>query len=513
MDSKVAVYTRVYNTKPYLRQCIESVLNQTYSNFIYIIVDNGCTDGSSEIIEEYARKDSRVRRVRFEKNGSVKTAEQIKKYDDPEIEYITILDSDDWWEPSYLEHTLKLALDTKSDIVSTGTFMHIMETDQIMERKLERRLLLSSRQYAEAFTFYHNFFRTIWAKLIKKELYLNMPQLPAGTISYGADTISAFNCLRKANRICVDNSMLHHYRIHKKSISYKYNPKQSFSDLYLFNDAVDFLSGFGPVSQRNMDFLYIVYGNAIKDTALNLVNSSLSPMEKMHEFNKILLRQATKKAYEGSAPEIRSSKRNMLSGVFIVACDLSEENDDFKEILEFYMPKCGAVVTVKSLELFQLEKGMLDAIIDDDSELLVEKLLGLFSKQKYSKYFVDTSKALRGLSRENPLLCEVGDMDFLQRFGEVYSLLFRESYGEALDVMTDILLKEPPSNETFMALYISLAAMLECVDEFIFGKIKLAVFYVNGKRYGECREILSELSEMGVEDNDEIISIKERMKG
>lgn len=510
MDSKVAVYTRVYNTKPYLKQCIESVLNQTYSNFIYIIVDNGCTDGSSEIIEEYAKKDSRVRRVRFEKNGSVRTAEQINKFDDPEIEYITILDSDDWWEPSFLECTLKLALETKSDIVATGTFMHILENGQIMERKIERSLILSSRQYAEAFTFYHSFFRTIWAKLIKKELYLNMPQLAPGTISYGADTISAFNCLRKANRICIDSSMLHHYRIHKKSTSYKYNPKQSFSDLYLFNDAVDFLSGFGPISRRNMAFLYTVYANAIKDTAVNLVNSSLSAAEKMHEFNKILLRQVTKKAYAENMDEIRASREQLLSGVFICACELSEENDDFKAILEAHLPKCAAAVTVKNLGLFRLEKGYFDALTDDDGERLVKMFLEMISKPKYAEYYNRISEVLRGLSRDNPLLGELDDVDFLRRFGNIYLMIYRggDAYGEALDAMTDILLKEPPSSETFMFLYISLAAMLECVDEFIFGKIKLALFYVNAKRFDECRAVLDEISEMGVEDNDEIISIK-----
>lgn len=80
MEPKIIVYTRAYNTKPYLRQCIESVLNQTYSNFIYIIVDNGCTDGSSEIIEEYAGKDDRIRRIRFEKIHAYQRESKLKNF-------------------------------------------------------------------------------------------------------------------------------------------------------------------------------------------------------------------------------------------------------------------------------------------------------------------------------------------------------------------------------------------------------------------------------------------------
>lgn len=65
----ITVYTQVYNTKESdLRTCIESVLNQTYQNIEYFILDNGSTDGSCAILEEYAKKDSRIHLFRFEKN-------------------------------------------------------------------------------------------------------------------------------------------------------------------------------------------------------------------------------------------------------------------------------------------------------------------------------------------------------------------------------------------------------------------------------------------------------------
>ena len=63
----VSIYTQVYNTKSYLEKCILSVLNQTFPNFEYILIDNGCTDGCKEILEHYAAQDNRIRLIRYEK--------------------------------------------------------------------------------------------------------------------------------------------------------------------------------------------------------------------------------------------------------------------------------------------------------------------------------------------------------------------------------------------------------------------------------------------------------------
>lgn len=515
MDNKVVVYTRVYNTKQYLRQCIESVLNQTYSNFIYIIVDNGCTDGSSEIIKEYAAKDSRIRCVRFEKNGSVSTGEQIEKHAGSEGDYITILDSDDWWEPNYLERLLNLALDTKADIVLTGTFLHIVATGEIKERSAPQKLLFSREKYAEYFEYYHMFFRTVWAKLIRREIYFNSKILTPEErknlkLSYGNDTLNAFAYLKNSKRVCIDSSILHHYRIHQKSSSYKYNPNQSFSDLYLFNDAVNFLSEYGSVSQQNMEFLYRIYANAIKDTAANLYNSSLSPTEKMHEYNKILVRQATKNAYTVKNPEIELSRQVLLSEVIMCADELTEENSELRGILSAHLPNCGGAVTVKSVHLFRLEKDLFDALMCDNKDRVAEVLLRLIVNKARTKEF-DIPEILRGLANDNPLLCDIYDEDFLRKYPNLYLMILKDDNAAALDAMTDVLLNNAPPGETFLYVYLSLAASLDCVDEFIFGKIKTALFYLNEKRFDDCKETLDEISEMGVEDNEEIADIKAQL--
>lgn len=171
MNQKVTVYTKAYNTRPYLKQCIDSVLSQSYSNFEYILVDNGCTDGSSQILQDYAQRDKRIELISYDQNRRINLQELIKSRG-TDSSYITVLDSDDWWEPNYLEQMIGLAMDTKADIVSTGTLMHPEGGGANSARRLEHRLVLNHPQYSEWLPHYHAFFRTVWAKLIRTQLYL-----------------------------------------------------------------------------------------------------------------------------------------------------------------------------------------------------------------------------------------------------------------------------------------------------------------------------------------------------
>ena len=100
----VSVVTPFYNSAPYLAQCIESVLAQTYPHFEYILMDNRSTDGSAEIAETYARRDSRIRLIRCSEFLS-----QLANYNralsqiSDESEYCKIVQADDWIFPQCLK--------------------------------------------------------------------------------------------------------------------------------------------------------------------------------------------------------------------------------------------------------------------------------------------------------------------------------------------------------------------------------------------------------------------------
>lgn len=92
----ITIFTPNYNNKDFLPEAIESILNQTYSNFEYLIIDDGSIDGSWEIIQKYANKDNRVKAYRNDKNLKiVKTRNRGFKLSSSKAKYFAILDSDD----------------------------------------------------------------------------------------------------------------------------------------------------------------------------------------------------------------------------------------------------------------------------------------------------------------------------------------------------------------------------------------------------------------------------------
>ncbi|CEV66457.1 glycosyltransferase family 2 protein [Streptococcus pneumoniae] len=114
----ISIIVPIYNVENYLRQCLDSIQNQTYQNFECLLINDGSPDNSADICREYVSKDSRFRY--FEKeNGGVSLARNLG-IELSEGDYITFIDSDDWVDSDYLEVLYSAILEEQADIaVST----------------------------------------------------------------------------------------------------------------------------------------------------------------------------------------------------------------------------------------------------------------------------------------------------------------------------------------------------------------------------------------------------------
>ena len=110
----ISIIVPIYNVENYLRQCLDSILNQTYQNFECLLINDGSPDNSADICREYVSKDSRFRY--FEKeNGGVSSARNLG-IEHSKGEYITFIDSDDWVDSDYLEVLYNSLVDERADI-------------------------------------------------------------------------------------------------------------------------------------------------------------------------------------------------------------------------------------------------------------------------------------------------------------------------------------------------------------------------------------------------------------
>lgn len=114
MSPKVSVVVPIYNVEAYLRECVDSILNQTLRDIEVILIDDGSPDGCPQIVDEYARQDKRVIAI-HQKNSGYSTAVN-RGIAEARGEYIGIIESDDWIEPNMYELLYKDAKKLDTDI-------------------------------------------------------------------------------------------------------------------------------------------------------------------------------------------------------------------------------------------------------------------------------------------------------------------------------------------------------------------------------------------------------------
>ena len=114
----VSIIVPVYNTERFLNRCIDSVLAQTYSDWELLLVDDGSTDSSGSICDEYATQDSRIR-VFHKENGGVSSARNLG-LDYARGEWITFVDSDDYIAPDMIEKLYETQKRNNADITVCG---------------------------------------------------------------------------------------------------------------------------------------------------------------------------------------------------------------------------------------------------------------------------------------------------------------------------------------------------------------------------------------------------------
>ena len=105
----ISIIVPVYNVEKYIHQCIDSILLQTFTDFEVLLVDDGASDHSGSICDEYAHRDSRIR-VFHQENAGVSVARN-KGLCEAIGEYVTFVDSDDWIKPDYLNELYKCLLE------------------------------------------------------------------------------------------------------------------------------------------------------------------------------------------------------------------------------------------------------------------------------------------------------------------------------------------------------------------------------------------------------------------
>ena len=235
----ISIIVPIYNTEKYLRQCLDSILNQTYTNFEVLLVNDGSTDSSGMICQEYVENDSRFRY--FEKeNGGASSARNLG-LERSGGAYITFIDSDDWVEPNYLdvlytalkENDTDVAISTYKRFAQDGVFYlrsYSREDDEFLNigtRSRDSFLEILPRLGELDHSFY-----SISSKLIKREIIGNL--LFDEQISYAEDLNFFFHLYLGVESVVFVRDYTYVYRTHDASTSQNVNELQALQELEIY---------------------------------------------------------------------------------------------------------------------------------------------------------------------------------------------------------------------------------------------------------------------------------------
>lgn len=220
----ITVIVPIYKVEDYLRYCVDSIVNQTYSNLEIILCDDGSPDSCPQICDEYALKDSRVRVIHKE-NGGLSDARN-EGLNIATGEYITFVDSDDCLELDMIEHLYKLMDENKADLSCCQRQEIDEEGNKIENDKKHEKLISVGRENCmRDFLCNPNMDTVAWGKLYKAEMFKDI-RYPKG--KYNEDVFTTYKIIAKCKKVISSPEQKYLYRIRSTSIM-----NESFSTKHL----------------------------------------------------------------------------------------------------------------------------------------------------------------------------------------------------------------------------------------------------------------------------------------
>lgn len=230
---KISIVVPVYNVEKYLDKCINSILNQTLSEFELILIDDGSKDSSGLICDKYAESDKRIK-VIHKSNGGMSSARNIG-LDVAKGKYIGFVDSDDWIESDMYELLYNICEDNNCDIANCSSIIHYEQKTVINgghsliihNREEAMKTMLEGKLYDEV----------VWTKLIKREI-LAGTRFTEGIVY--EDTDFTYRVIDKVQKVGCIGEPKYHYIKRQKGIMNLAKKDLNIDGVLVYNEMYKF---------------------------------------------------------------------------------------------------------------------------------------------------------------------------------------------------------------------------------------------------------------------------------
>lgn len=302
-NSLISIIIPIYNVEPYLSQCIESIINQTYDNLEIICIDDKSPDGCREILNHYSENDPRIIIIEHKYNKGISEARNSGLIS-ANGEYIMFVDADDWLDTNTCEITLRKSIEFKADVVmwpyiseyGSKSNKKLIFKDKFIyfsikdfENRVYRRLFglikeeLRNPEYSESMV-------TVWAKLYRRSLIVDSSARFVDTKIIGTSEDMLFNIetLKTSRTAIYTNECFYHYRkYNNNAYTAKYKPvlPQQWNKLYSILQ--DYINRYN-LSEEYVDALRNRISLSIIGLGFNEINSDNNIIKKIKNIKNVI---------------------------------------------------------------------------------------------------------------------------------------------------------------------------------------------------------------------------------
>lgn len=249
---KISVIVPVYNTEKYLQRCVDSILAQTLGDFELLLVNDGSTDGSGMICDEYAQKDSRVR-VFHKENGGVSSARNLG-LENAQGKWITYVDGDDWIEPTMYEELYKKAIEDKADVVYSDLKMVFKDKEEYYS---------TAKHSWDKKEMMKNYIASVWTCLVyaivKRDVYEANNLKSPTHLCYCEDFWLSVRLFHFAKKISYINKAFYsYYRVNETSRMNNLDKKTQKDEQTAYLETIEFFKEQGVVDRYEQELSWRV---------------------------------------------------------------------------------------------------------------------------------------------------------------------------------------------------------------------------------------------------------------
>lgn len=225
MNDLISVIVPVYNVEKYVGQCIDSIINQTYKNLEIILVDDGSTDNSGKICDEYAKKDNRIKVIHKENEGVV--IARSLGMEKARGKYLGLVDGDDWIESTMYYDMIKIMKKYNVDFIDSGFKRDNGYVIRPAEKNIYRKYY-DPTPYIKSIINYTSMqgvkiLKPAWTKLLLLERYRECYKKHPKNCWLGEDESTLCEYILQSSSFYAMKNIYYNYRIRSESVTETYN--------------------------------------------------------------------------------------------------------------------------------------------------------------------------------------------------------------------------------------------------------------------------------------------------